>query len=73
MAHKQGDFAEVVALIERTAVEVANQEEQLRHKLVSLIQQGRTQEAVEILQAWDHMAPGDVLSKYGPVENGNQD
>ncbi len=72
MANKQGDLAEMVAMIEQTAVEVAAQEEQLRHRLVNLIQQGRSNEAVEILQAWDHMAPGDVLDKYGALTDGKQ-
>jgi len=73
VARKQGDLAHMVALIDQTAAEVAAQEEQLRRRLVNLIQQGRTQEAVEILNAWDCMAPGDVLTKYGVPMNGNQD
>lgn len=64
MAARPGDAREMVRLINRTALEVAGQEEQLRHRLVRLIQQGRDQDAIELLQAWDHMAPGDVLSKY---------
>lgn len=72
MARKQGDLAEMVALIDQTATEVAAQEEQLRRRLVNLIQQGRTQDAVEILQAWDCMAPGDVLKKYSVLTDGNQ-
>ena len=54
----------MVRLIEQTAVEVAQQEDRLRRLLIELVKQGRSEDAVAMLNDWGDMPPGEVLEKH---------
>ena len=58
------DIKQMVELVNRTALEVAAEENRLRHLLRELIKQRRTDVALTVLQDWDKMAPGDVLQRH---------
>ena len=58
------NVAQVLNLIQQTAAEVAAQEDQLRHLVIDLIEEGRGKDAVGLLNDWNEMAPGEVLSKH---------
>ena len=61
------DVERMIELIDQAAREVASQESRLRDVLRHLVQAGQTNDALEILDAWDEMAAGDVLRKHDPI------
>ena len=63
------DLGQVADLIERTAVEVAAQEDELRQLLIELIETGREDVAVLLLHSWNTEAAGDVLKTHAELRH----
>ncbi len=62
-SHRQSP-ENVMVLINRLAAEVADDEAELRHRILGLIDGGSTDDAKALLQAWDVMAAG---SRTNPI------
>lgn len=54
---------ELSGLIDRLADEVARDETRLRQIIIDLVEAGRSENAVELLRAWNTTAAGDLLKK----------
>ena len=63
---------DVMVIIDRMVAEVAATEADLRNQIIGLIGDGKIEDAVGLLRAWNEMSAGDVLIKNAGIKDGRQ-